>query len=214
MPDRAPAPPSFSPEALARVLSQDLHLAADARLRIAYSGGLDSHVLLHAAARLRERGAWTVSAIHIDHGLRPESIAWAEHCRAVCTGLGVALEVERVRVEGIRERGLEDAARRARYDALARLLAADEVLLTAHHRDDQAETVLLQLLRAAGPHGLAAMPPLAPSGGAGSRGRCSASRARRCARMPNGRASPGSRTRATGKAASRAISCARRCCRC
>lgn len=164
MPDRAPAPPSFSPEALARILSEDLHLATGTRLRVAYSGGLDSHALLHAAARLRERGAWTVSAIHIDHGLRPESIAWAEHCRAVCAGLGVALAVERVRVEGIRERGLEDAARRARYDALAGLLAADEVLLTAHHRDDQAETVLLQLLRAAGPHGLAAMPPLAPLG--------------------------------------------------
>jgi len=152
--------PSFSVDALARILSDKLALAPGARLRVAYSGGLDSHVLLHAAALLRERG-WEVSAIHVDHGLRRESADWAAHCRAVCRALHVELLVERVQVDGIRKRGVEDAARRARYGALARLLEPEDVLLTAHHRDDQAETVLLQLLRAAGPHGLAAMPPIA-----------------------------------------------------
>lgn len=164
MPDRAQPFPPFSVDALARILSDSLRLPPAARLRIAYSGGLDSHVLLHAAARLRERGPWRVSAIHVDHGLHPDSADWAEHCREVCRALDVPLAVERVAVEGIRERGLEDAARRARYGALARLLEPDEALLTAHHRDDQAETVLLQLLRAAGPHGLAAMPAIAPLG--------------------------------------------------
>lgn len=160
MPDQAQRTAPFSADALARILSTTLGLPPGIRLRVAYSGGLDSHVLLHAAARLPESGAWPVSAVHVDHGLHPESARWAEHCRGVCRTLGVPLRVERVRVDGIRERGLEDAARRARYGAFARLLEPDEVLLTAHHRDDQAETVLLQLLRAAGPHGLAAMPPI------------------------------------------------------
>lgn len=161
MPDQAQRTAQFSVDALARILSETLGLPSGIRLRVAYSGGLDSHVLLDALARLRGRAAWQVSAVHVDHGLHTESAVWAEHCRAVCRALEVPLRVERVRVEAIRERGLEDAARRARYGALARLLEPGEVLLTAHHRDDQAETVLLQLLRGAGPHGLAAMPPIA-----------------------------------------------------
>lgn len=162
MPERADPLTAFSVDALARLLAETLGLPAGTLLRVAYSGGLDSHVLLHACARLRERGPWPVAAVHVDHGLCPESAGWAEHCAAVCRALGIPLAVERVRVDGIRERGLEDAARRARYGAFARLLQPDEVLLTAHHRDDQAETMLLQLLRGAGPHGLAAMPPIAP----------------------------------------------------
>jgi tRNA(Ile)-lysidine synthase len=160
VPDQAQSVPPFSADALARILYERFSFAPGTRVRVAFSGGLDSHVLLHAAASLRERGL-CLSAIHVDHGLRPESAQWADHCRNACRDLEVPLLVERVRVEGIQERGPEDAARRARYGCFARVLQQNEVLLTAHQRDDQAETVLLQLLRAAGPHGLAAMPAIA-----------------------------------------------------
>jgi len=153
---------TFSPSLLERVLAEQLELPADVPLRVAYSGGLDSHVLLHALASLRARTLRQVSAIHVDHGLQPQSGQWAEHCERVCRALDVPCAVERVRVTGMREHGLEDAARRARYAVFARLLAPGDVLLTAHQRDDQAETLLLQLLRGAGVHGLAAMPTLVP----------------------------------------------------
>lgn len=105
-----------------------------------------------------------MSAIHVDHGLHPQSADWASHCAAQCGRLGLEVQVERVTVANIRDHGLEDAARRARYACLARHIAENDVLLTAHHQDDQMETVLLQLLRGGGPHGLAAMPALSPLG--------------------------------------------------
>lgn len=152
----------FSPDALARVLGETLHLSPDVPLYVAFSGGMDSHVLLHALAQLRVRLAWRISALHIDHGMQPRSREWARRCAEACTALNVPFHAERIVVEDIAARGLEDAARRARYSALARHLPAGAVLLTAHHQDDQAETVLLQLLRGAGVAGLAAMPAITP----------------------------------------------------
>lgn len=133
-------------------------LPAPRRFRVAYSGGLDSSVLLHALAALRPELSAEVLAHHIDHGLHPDSPFWASHCRAQCEALGIALHVSRVEVVGVGDEGLEAAARRARYAAFAAAMAPGDCLLTAHHADDQAETVLLQLLRGCGPHGLAAMP--------------------------------------------------------
>jgi tRNA(Ile)-lysidine synthase len=155
----------FSTEALGRFLTDDLRLPANTRFVVAYSGGLDSHVLLHALHRLSLEAGYRLRAVHVHHGLQPDADAWARHCDQVCAGLGVPCAVERVRVEGAAEDGLEAAARRARYACLARLLEPGEVLLTAHHQDDQAETVLLQLLRGAGVRGLAGMPSLAPFAG-------------------------------------------------
>ncbi|KFL35661.1 tRNA lysidine(34) synthetase TilS [Arenimonas donghaensis] len=129
----------------------------DGPLLLAYSGGLDSTVLLHGLAtapHLRARG---LRALHVDHGLHPRSGAWAEACAENCARLGIELHVRRVTVEE-RGDGLEAAAREARHAAFAEELAPGELLLTAHHRDDQAETVLLRLLRGAG-DGLAAMRP-------------------------------------------------------
>lgn len=151
----------FTLDALARVLTEALRLTPQRPLYIAYSGGMDSHVLLHALAAMRARAPWRVSAIHIDHGLQPDSAAWARQCAAVCAALDVPYRTERVEVRDIRAHGLEDAARRARYAALRRLLPAGAVLVTAHHQNDQAETLLLQLLRGAGPAGLAGMPAVA-----------------------------------------------------
>lgn len=139
---------------------------ADMRLCLSYSGGLDSTVLLHAARRLCLEGApWRLRAIHIDHGLQTSSAQWARHCADTASSLGVEFLQIRVQVAPEAPEGLEAAARRARYDALRVALRPQELLLTAHHADDQLETMLLALLRGAGLRGLSAMPVLQPFGG-------------------------------------------------
>jgi tRNA(Ile)-lysidine synthase len=132
-------------------------------LAVAFSGGADSTALLHAAAALPGS---VVRALHVDHGLQAESAAWAGHCVDVAAGLRVecfVLHAEITRA-AIDAEGVEGAARQARYRLLADAMADDECLLTAQHREDQLETVLLQLLRGAGLPGLAAMPASAPFG--------------------------------------------------
>lgn len=125
--------------------------------KVAFSGGLDSTVLLHLLVRLRERQKLPpISAIHVHHGLQAVADDWVEHCRAQCAVLSVPFEVRHVQVDGAAS--LERAAREARYAVFAELLGQGEVLLAAQHRDDQAETLLLRLLRGAGVRGLAAMP--------------------------------------------------------
>jgi tRNA(Ile)-lysidine synthase len=151
--------------ALAGHLRALLQTLPDARrCWVAYSGGLDSTVLLELAAELRGSLSPVLSAIHIDHGLNPGSAAWARHCEARCADLEVPLVQQRVQVRIQDGQGPEAAARAARYAALADLLEPGDLLLTAHHRDDQAETLLLALLRGAGVRGLAAMPEVAALG--------------------------------------------------
>ena len=131
--------------------------------RVAFSGGLDSTVLLHLLARLsRQHALPALSAIHVHHGLQAVADAWPEHCRQVCAQLGVPLQVLRVTVAP--GASVEQAARQARYAAFATVLGQGEALLTAQHRDDQAETLLFRLLRGAGVRGLAAMPVHRPLG--------------------------------------------------
>lgn len=129
---------------------------------VGYSGGLDSHVLLHWLAQ--RQLSQQVSAIYIDHGLQSASAAWGEHCTAVCATLGIALRMVRTDARAARGESPEAAARRVRYAAFAAQVDVQTALLTAHHADDQAETLLLQLLRGSGVHGLAAMPSLARLG--------------------------------------------------
>lgn len=140
----------FSPEALADAIQPWWQAP---RIWIGYSGGRDSTVLLHAAVVL----GLPVRAVHVDHGLHPQSHRWAMHCRAQCLALGVPLQVERVRVQPCGE-GVEAAARELRYRAFAAMLAAHECIATAHHADDQAETLLLRILRGTGIDGLAGIP--------------------------------------------------------
>lgn len=132
---------------------------APATVRVAYSGGRDSHVLLHwlagHRATLAPHRLW---AIHVDHGLHPDSARWAMHCVAVCAALGLPLDVRRVDAQPKRGESAEAVARAARYAALAADMSDGDLLLTAHHQADQAETVLLALLRGAGLAGVAAMP--------------------------------------------------------
>ncbi|HAF92799.1 MAG TPA: tRNA lysidine(34) synthetase TilS, partial [Pseudomonas sp.] len=125
------------------------------RWLVGFSGGLDSTVLLHALVRLTQgRRLPPISAVHVHHGLQAVADAWPEHCRQVCEGLGVPLEI--VRVQVAHGASLERAARDARYAAFAERLGEGDLLLTAQHRDDQAETLLFRLLRGAGVRGLAA----------------------------------------------------------
>ncbi|MBV6822479.1 tRNA lysidine(34) synthetase TilS [Pseudomonas sp. PD9R] len=131
--------------------------------RIAFSGGLDSTVLLHLLAHLaKTQSLPALSAIHVHHGLLVAADAWPAHCQAVCESLGVPLQIARVQVQP--GASLERAARDARYAAFIEAIQADEVLLTAQHRDDQAETLLFRLLRGAGVRGLSGMPRQRPLG--------------------------------------------------
>jgi len=145
-------------EAVRVVLASRVNAAK--RLAVAYSGGRDSTVLLDAACRISRAASLEVAALHVHHGLSPEADRWIEHCTRECGHAGVPLYVERVSVTRASRTSLEDQARSARYDALVALArrARTQVVLLAHHQDDQAETLLLQLLRGSGPRGLAAMP--------------------------------------------------------
>ncbi|ROL85358.1 tRNA lysidine(34) synthetase TilS [Pseudomonas chlororaphis] len=125
--------------------------------RIAFSGGLDSTVLLHLLAQLKQRHRLPpLTAIHVHHGLQAAADAWPEHCRAQCEALAVPLQVVAVQVQP--GASLERAAREARYAVFEEITGSNELLLTAQHRDDQAETLLFRLLRGAGIRGLSAMP--------------------------------------------------------
>jgi len=134
----------------------------EVRLCVAFSGGPDSTALLHALAQLPEARVRGLRALHVDHGMNAQSAAWAEHCQRFCETLNVPCDVLRVQVELDKGLGLEAAARHARYAAFAAQLQQDEFQLLAHHRDDQAETVLLKLLRGAGPDSLGGMRALRP----------------------------------------------------
>jgi len=124
---------------------------------VAFSGGVDSTALLAALAR-GARSRLRLRALHVHHGLHPDAGVWRAHCRRVAKQLGVPLKVIAIDVARKRGASLEAQARDARYAAMAAELSAGEILLTAHHADDQLETVFLQLLRGAGLPGIAAMP--------------------------------------------------------
>jgi tRNA(Ile)-lysidine synthase len=131
---------------------------------VAFSGGLDSTVLLHRLASLAKTDALPpLSAVHVHHGLQVVADAWPRHCQEVCDSLGVPLRIMRVQVQS--GASLERVARDARYQAFSEVTGIGEVLLTAQHRDDQAETLLFRLLRGAGVRGLAAMPVHRPLAG-------------------------------------------------
>lgn len=138
-------------------LHQALAQAPDGALCVGFSGGPDSSALLHALAGLPEARARGLRAVHVDHALHADSGQWAAHCQMFCAGLDVPCDIRRVRVDTHAGSGLEATARAARYAAFADTLQANENLLVAHHSDDQAETVLLKLLRGAGPEGLGGM---------------------------------------------------------
>ena len=153
----------LDPEGIYSQLLQIHPPAATARLCVAFSGGADSTALLGLLAGLPAlRGR--LRALHIDHGLQRGSPAWARACAASARALKVPFATRRLTLRRGRGQSLEALARAGRYAALAQALAPQEVLLSAHHLEDQMETVLLQLLRGAGLPGLAAMPAVARLG--------------------------------------------------
>lgn len=146
------------PSDLFQTVSDRLHaqLTPGRRVTVALSGGVDSVVLLHLLQRLQTGRRFSLSAIHVNHQISPHASEWAGFCAALCAGLAVPLTLETVRVPRRSKTGLEAAARALRYRAFAGL--DTDCLLLAHHLDDQAETVLLNMLRGAGVRGAAAMP--------------------------------------------------------
>ena len=127
---------------------------------LAYSAGLDSHVLLHACAAVQAQAPNTFhfQAIHIHHGLQTCADAWVQHAEQVCAALQLPLTLIYLDLKPAVGDSIEAVARQARYQALSTCLGRDDLLLTAHHQDDQAETFLFNALRGSGGMGLAAMP--------------------------------------------------------
>jgi tRNA(Ile)-lysidine synthase len=156
------SPATLSPTWLARRLEQLIGPLRGLHLCLAFSGGLDSSVLLHALASLRRRHRLRLRALHVNHQLQPQAAAWADAAGRRARALRVPFERLDVPVERIRGESLEAAARSARYDALAGRLQPAELLLTAHHQEDQLETLLLALVRGSGVRGLSAMSAVSP----------------------------------------------------
>lgn len=130
------------------------------KLLLALSGGLDSCVLLHLLAEARKHCSFELHAVHVHHGLSPHADAWASFCKQQCAQLDVPLQVEYVNVDRASGLGIEATARRLRYQALFNYQMGGiepDFVVTAHHQDDQAETLLLQLFRGAGVKGLCGM---------------------------------------------------------
>ena len=134
---------------------------AQSSILIGLSGGVDSVVLLHLLHQLAPRFSWQISALHVHHGISPKADAWADFCTGLCAIAHIPLHIEHVDITPLRAHGIEAAARKLRHAAFAGQ-ACDFVAL-AHHADDQAETLLLQLLRGAGVRGASAMPVLSQS---------------------------------------------------
>lgn len=151
-------------EILARVCASDASTRVAEALQqpsiaIAYSGGLDSAVLLHLADRYACVRGIKLFAFHVHHGLSPNADHWLAHCQHEAERLGIAFDCRKIALENSAKSGVEEAARLGRYSALGQLCADHGVklLLTAHHQDDQAETIMLQLLRGSGVPGLTGM---------------------------------------------------------
>ena len=131
---------------------RDINLENYSRIAVAFSGGLDSSVLLHSLVGIPEFKE-KVFAIHVNHGLSPNSKSWIKHCDKFCSGLGVNFIPLTIELENSKTN--ENILRKARYEALFSCLKQGDVLCTAHHQDDHIETILFRILRGTGIKGLA-----------------------------------------------------------
>jgi len=154
---------------LSKLNDQQLHqylssLTSSKSFLIAYSGGLDSHVLLHLMKTISQTSDINIRALYVNHGLQKEADSWAKHCQKICQNMQIPFDIVKLTLDLTTGESIEAVARNGRYQVLKKSLQKDEVLLTAHHQNDQAETLLLQLFRGAGVDGLAAMPKIAAFG--------------------------------------------------
>lgn len=165
-PQVEPSDNTLSAPGLALQLSQLAQQYTITDWCLAYSGGVDSQVLLHLLYQIQQQPElhgsfqFNLSAVYIDHQLQAESSAWAEHCAQQCAALDIPFQSIAVNAQAEAGESPEAAARAARYGAFKNIIQPGMCLLTAQHQDDQAETVLIQLLRGAGAAGLSAMPEL------------------------------------------------------
>lgn len=125
---------------------------------IAFSGGLDSHVLLHTLSLIKNEIKPELVAVHVNHGLSRYAESWQKHCQSVCENHAIKFLTFTIDIAQKSNKGTEAFAREKRYEIFANLMMEHDLLLTAHHLNDQAETMLLQLIRGSGPDGLAGMP--------------------------------------------------------
>ena len=139
--------------AIEQVLFHELGLSHQTHFYVAYSGGLDSTVLLYLMHRLQQQHDFALTALHVDHGLHQDSGQWAAHCAQVCQHMGIPLQQTRLNLVG----SSEAEARSARYDWFRQRVVPKSVLLTAHHMQDRAETLLFNLMRGAGSAGLSSL---------------------------------------------------------
>ncbi len=147
---------------LSSELFESLKLSSDANYHVALSGGVDSTVLLVLMAQLQQQYGFSLTALHVNHNLQKDSNAWQEHCATLCDQLDVDYKSTSVTLES----GSELAARNARYAWFAEQIKYGDVLLTAHHQQDRAETLLFNLMRGAGSTGLSSLRSSRPFHGA------------------------------------------------
>lgn len=160
-PDAAHVPPpgeSFFSEG--RLLATLGRLPVPRKYWVGFSGGADSTALLQAMNESRLRLPAAIHALHFNHGLQADASRWQEHCRAFCEARGIPFRSERLEIDLTTRTGREEAARASRYRAVARILGEGEMYLTAHHAEDLAETLFLNLMRGSGIEGLAGIPVL------------------------------------------------------
>ena len=149
-------------EDIISVVASQLASVPARRYVVAYSGGVDSHVLLHVMSYLDQSGELSAPlvAFHVHHGLSERADSWQAHCQAQCQQLNVPFYSQQVSVaDGV---SLEAKARQARYDAFNGFMQSGDLLLQAHHQNDQAETLLFRLFRGSGLEGAAGIPAYRP----------------------------------------------------
>lgn len=134
-------------------LFDGLELPEDGVYYIAYSGGMDSTVLLHLMTSLQKTAGFKLQALHVDHNLQSDSALWSSHCQDICDQFGVALKTIALNLDC----SSESAARSARYQWMREQIEARSILMTAHHQQDRAETFLFNLMRGAGSAGLSSL---------------------------------------------------------
>jgi tRNA(Ile)-lysidine synthase len=144
----------------ADLLTRLKQLPATRRFWIGFSGGADSTALLLAMHELRDQIEAQICAIHFNHGLQVEADEWQQHCRSFCQQRGIEFHLQALQLDQPGRQSQEQYARQQRYNCMEKLLADGEIFLTAHHADDNAETLILNLMRGSGVDGLAAIPPL------------------------------------------------------
>ncbi len=147
----------FTPQ----VLLQDIEALPDGkRYLVGFSGGADSTALLLALHQLAAQIATPLAAVHFNHGLQDSADDWEQHCRQFCQQRNIPLQVTKLTLQSKAQTSFETAARRARYQCIAKMMAAGDIYLTAHQAEDQAETMFINLMRGSGSEGLAGIPRL------------------------------------------------------